>query len=72
MPRRKRLPPLPEPDPHGMWLFNPVDRTEIYIPFEVIHEDCKMIMDPRNARLVEQELGKVDWRNDPTYHMRKK
>lgn len=69
MARRKPLPPIPKGDPKGMFVNTP--EGEIFVTFEELQQVCSDVMHPMNAFAVRQELGKMDWRDDPTYHMKK-
>lgn len=70
--RRRKLPPAPQGDPNGTWIPDHERGTEIFVPFEDLHYMCRDVMDPRNADAVEDYLGKMDWRKDPTYNLRRK
>ncbi len=66
--RRRKLPPAPPENPDGTWLPDHERKMEVFITWEDLHYICRDMMDPRNAGF----LGKMDWRNDPTYNMRRK
>lgn len=68
--RRRRLPPAPEAL-DGIYLINPEDGTEVFIPFNDLHGICRDMMDPYNAQVTAETFGKVDWKQDPTYNLRK-
>jgi len=70
--RRRKLPPAPQGDPNGTWLPDHEAKTEIFVPFEDLQYMCKDVMDPRNAEAVEYHLGKMDYKHDPTYNLRRK
>ena len=70
--KRKRLPPKPPANPNGMYILHPDTGKEYYMPFKVLEQMCQEIMAPHNAEAVESELGKMDWRNDPTYNLQRK
>jgi len=69
--RRRKLPPAP-PKLDGIFVVDHVTHTETYLDFDLLHQIAKDIMHPMNARAVEEELGKVDWKDAPTYNMRRK
>lgn len=69
LPRRK-LPPRPLPD-NGVRLFHRGRGVFIFVTFDKLHEMAQQVMDPRNSVYAEQQLGKMHYTKDPTYHMRK-
>jgi hypothetical protein len=69
--RRRGLPP-PAPMPDGLYLLDPQTNTEHFISWEDLSYLCKDMVNPSNADVVERELGKLHWRNDPTYNLRRR
>jgi hypothetical protein len=70
--RRRKLPPAPQGDPNGTWLPDHENRSEVFVPFEDLQFMCRDIMNPANADAVESYFGKMNWRDDPTYNLRRK
>jgi hypothetical protein len=70
--RRKKLPPAPQGHPDGTWLPDHERKTEVFVHFEDLHFMCRDVMKPENSHFVEQDLGKMDYKDDPTYNLRRK
>lgn len=62
----RRPPPAPQGDPNGDFFGG------VFISWDELEYSCREVMRSANARIVEQELGKMDWRKDPTYNLRRK
>jgi hypothetical protein len=70
--RRRKLEPLPEYNGVFLPYNDGVNcRGEDFISFDDLHQICKDSMHPANSDFMEYDCGKMDWRKDPTYHMRK-
>ncbi len=69
--RRRKLPPAPLANPDGVWLPDHERKTEVFIHWDELQYMCRDMMNPANAGFAE-DLGKMDWRKDPTYNMRRK
>lgn len=69
--RARKLGPIPTGDPSGFFVREPEGQGEAFITFAEVEETCQLIMDPANASLVENQLGKMDWKDDPTYNLRR-
>lgn len=68
---RRRLPPKPPHNPDGMYILDPETGSEVFLTWAELESACKAMMDPSNAFVMAQEFGKIDYRLDPTYNLRK-
>jgi hypothetical protein len=69
---RKLRESIPKPDPGGIYLFDHTTGREHFMPYDHLHRLAQDLMDPANAQVVAEALGKMHYKNDPTYNLRKK
>lgn len=69
--RKRRLPPKPEPPEHGIYIMVG-EGEEQFFTWAELEAACKDMFDPRYATDVEQQLGKIDFRRDPTYNLNRR
>lgn len=58
-------------DPGGYYIIDPLTGKEEFISWQEIHEVCAEVM-ALPEFVAESELGKPNFRNDPTYNLSRK
>ncbi len=68
---RKLRDSIPKADPGGVYLTDPTTGREHFMSYKDLHLLAKDLMDPVNASAVAQYMGKVHYKDDPTYNLRR-
>lgn len=68
---KRRLPPKPEAPADGIYMADP-DGGEMFIKWSELEGACKDMFNPEYFQQVEEQLGKMYWKRDPTYHLNRR